>query len=74
MLCAVVASLPAIGVQFLYHPTLPHIARLAISFLVFGAVYAWMLLVVLGERQFYFNLIRDIIGTASVKETASLPV
>jgi O-antigen/teichoic acid export membrane protein len=74
MLCAMVASLPGIGVQFLYHATLPHIARLAISLLVFGAVYAWMLLVVLGERQFYFNLIRDIIGTPSVKETASLPV
>jgi len=63
LLCCIVASLPGIGVQFLYSPTLPHIVRLSIALIVFGAVYLWMLLIVLGEKKFYFSLIRELVGS-----------
>lgn len=74
MLCAVVASLPGIWIQFLYPPTLPHIVRLVISLLIFTLAYLWMLLFVLGERHFYLSLIRDLIGSQTPPEEAVAPL
>ena len=68
----IVAAGCAFAAQFLYGPSLSPFPRLILGGGVLMAVYLWMLLYVMGKKEFYIDLLRTMKGRASVKEKEAI--
>jgi O-antigen/teichoic acid export membrane protein len=65
---SVVAAPLAYGVQFLYGQSMSILPRLILEGSVLIAAYLGMLLFVTGQKTFYLDLLRGLIGSPSVKQ------
>jgi PST family polysaccharide transporter len=70
LLSGVVAAVLSWGLYLLYGPILAPLPRLALSVSLVASVYLGMLLYVMGQKRFYIDLIRGLIGYSSVEERA----
>jgi PST family polysaccharide transporter len=68
VISAVVAASLAFAVQFQFGQTLPPLLRLVVGCGILFAVYAVILLYVMGQKAFYTELIRGLTGRSSVEE------
>jgi O-antigen/teichoic acid export membrane protein len=70
VLSVCVAATLAFGVQLRYGPLLSSLTRLVLGCGILFGVYSLMLLYVMGQRAFYVDLIRGLVGSRSVEEKA----
>lgn len=64
---AIVATTVSFGVASMWGQSLPPLKRLVLEGIVVLIVYVGMLLYVMGEKVFYFDLIRDLAGRPRVR-------
>jgi O-antigen/teichoic acid export membrane protein len=62
LVSGVVATALAFGVQFAFGQSLSPLPRLILGAIVLLCAYAGMLLYVMGQKTFYFNLVRGLMG------------
>jgi O-antigen/teichoic acid export membrane protein len=70
LLSGIVATVLALGAQFSYGPFLSPLFRLVLGGTVLLSAYLGMLLYVMGQKEFYFQLLRGLRRRATVEETA----
>lgn len=70
-LSGLVAGITALAVQWYLGQSLHPLARLALGGTVLSSTYAWMLLWVMGQRSFYWDLLLVLRKRSSVASTAS---
>jgi len=68
LLSGVVAAGLAFGLQLLYGPLLPPLSRLVIGGTVVFCAYLGMLLYVMGQKPFYLDLVKGLVGRSSAEE------
>ncbi len=68
VISAAVAATIAFAVQFQFGQNLPPLLRLVIGCGILFAIYAVMLLYVMGQKAFYTDLIRGLAGRSPVEE------
>jgi PST family polysaccharide transporter len=68
LLSGIVAAGLVLGLQFWYGPFLSPLPRLILGVALVLAAYLGMLLYVMGQKQFYLDLLRGFIRPASVQE------
>jgi len=74
LVSGLVAGALAFAMQFLYGESLPPIARLLLGCSILFVAYSGMLLYVMGQKAFYINLLRGLMGRPSVQPTTLVPV
>jgi len=73
-LSAIVAAAVAFVAQFFYGQSLSPIPRLLLGGGILLASYLWMLLYVMGQKEFYLDLLRGLMKRSSVGEKESVAV
>jgi PST family polysaccharide transporter len=74
MLSAMVAAAFTAAIQFLYGQSLSPFARLILGAAILMVSYSWMLLIVMGQKSLYLDLLRGLKTSSPVGEKESLEV
>jgi hypothetical protein len=69
----IVAGGIALGVQFLFGPSLPALPRLILEVSVLLSAYLGMLFYVMGQKAVYWDLVRGFRRSSSVEEDTLVP-
>lgn len=69
----IVAAALAFGVQFIYGQSFPPLPRLLLGSAVLLVAYVGMLFYVMGQKAFYWDLLRGLRKRSSVEETPLVP-
>jgi hypothetical protein len=67
LVAAIVAAAPALAVQQFLDDSNSHFWRLLIGGGIIAAVYSWVLLVLMGQKTFYFGLFHELKGSYSMR-------
>jgi PST family polysaccharide transporter len=71
---AIMAAALAFTAQFYYGQLLTPFSRLLLGGGILGILYLWMLLYVMGQKEFYLDLLRGLLERTSVVREESVPV
>jgi O-antigen/teichoic acid export membrane protein len=68
LISGIVAAVPLLALQIFYGELLSPLSRLALGATIFLTVYAAMLLYVMGQKEFYIDLVRGLRGRAAAED------
>ena len=68
LISGIVAAVPAVAVQFLFSPSLPHLPRLIVETGILAGAYLLTLFYAMGQKGVYWDLLRGLKGTPPVEE------
>lgn len=72
LLSTMVAAAFTFAIQVFYGQSLSHFPRLILGAAILIVSYSWMLLIVMGQKSFYFDLLRSLRKCSPVREKESL--
>jgi len=74
LISGIVAAGIVFALQFLYGPSMSPLVRLIVGTVLLSGIYVVMLLHVMGQKEFYLNVIKGFRSGAPVEEQISVPV